>query len=125
MNKIFNPKPETWTSILERPTKTVNDIESTVKEIFAAVQKDGNVAVEKYTTQFDGVSFENIEVTALEIEAAVATIPNELKEAITLAKANVEKFHQAQKTTRVLVETAEGVQCWQEKRPIQKIHVLH
>jgi histidinol dehydrogenase len=121
MNKIFNPKPETWTSILERPTKTVNDIESTVKEIFAAVQKEGDVAVEKYTAQFDGVIFENIEVTAMEIETAVAAIPNDLKEAIILAKANVEKFHQAQKTTRVSVETAEGVQCWQEKRPIQKV----
>ena len=121
MNKIYNPKPETWTSILERPTKTVNDIESTVKEIFAAVQKEGDVAVEKYTAQFDGVSFENIEVTTTEIDAAVAAVPNDLKEAIILAKANVEKFHQAQKTTRVSVETAEGVQCWQEKRPIQKV----
>ncbi len=44
-----------------------------------------------------------------------------MKEAIALAKANVEKFHQAQKTTRVSVETAPGVQCWQEKRPIQKV----
>jgi histidinol dehydrogenase len=44
-----------------------------------------------------------------------------LKEAIQLAKSNIEKFHSAQKTSRVSVETAPGVQCWQEKRPIQKI----
>ncbi|WP_366183415.1 histidinol dehydrogenase [Flavobacterium ovatum] len=121
MNKIYNPVKETWASILERPTKTVNDIEQTVKEIFAAVQKDGDAAVAKYTTQFDGVYFENSEVTSEEIETAVASISIELKEAIALAKANVEKFHQAQKTARVSVETAPGVQCWQEKRPIQKV----
>ena len=121
MNKIFNPKPENWSVILERPTKTVNDIEVTVKEIFAAVQKEGDIAVSNYTTQFDGVSFENIEVTTTEIEIAVTNLPNDLKEAIALAKANVEKFHQAQKTARVSVETIEGVQCWQEKRPIQKV----
>jgi len=121
MNKIYNPTPDTWSSILERPTKTVHDIEATVKEIFTAVQKDGDVAVAKYTTQFDGITFENIEVTPAEIEAAVAAVPKELKEAIVLAKANVEKFHLAQKTPRILVETAEGVQCWQEKRPIQKV----
>lgn len=121
MNKIFNPKPQNWSVILERPTKTVNDIEVTVKEIFAAVQKDGDVAVSNYTTQFDGVSFENIEVTTTEIETAIAAIPDELKAAIVLAKANVEKFHQAQKTSRVSVETVEGVECWQEKRPIQKV----
>ena len=33
MNKIYNPKPENWASLLERPTKTVDDIEATVKEI--------------------------------------------------------------------------------------------
>ncbi|KDN53889.1 histidinol dehydrogenase [Flavobacterium seoulense] len=121
MNKIYNPTPDTWASILERPTKTVNDIESTVKEIFTAVQKDGDAAVAKYTTQFDGVYFENSLVTATEIEVAINTISEELKAAISLAKSNVEKFHQAQKTSRVSVETAEGVQCWQEKRPIQKV----
>ncbi len=38
-----------------------------------------------------------------------------------MAKSNIEKFHTAQKTDRVVVETIEGVNCWQEKRPIQKI----
>lgn len=121
MNKIYNPTADSWASILERPTKTVNDIEGTVKEIFAAIQKDGDLAVAKYTTQFDGVSFENIEVTTAEIEAAIASLSADLKDAIALAKANVETFHKVQQTTRVSVETVEGVQCWQEKRPIQKV----
>ena len=47
MNKIYNPKPETWASILERPTKTVDDIEATVKEIFKEVQKKGHSAVDR------------------------------------------------------------------------------
>jgi histidinol dehydrogenase len=121
MKKTYNPTPDTWTSILERPTKTVNDIEETVKEIFSAVQKDGDIALAKYTTKFDGVSFENSTVTIAEIETAVASLPKELKEAIALAKANIESFHKAQITSRVSVETTEGVQCWQEKRSIQKV----
>ena len=40
---------------------------------------------------------------------------------LTLAKTNIEKFHSAQKTKRIEVETANGVNCWQEKRPIQKV----
>lgn len=121
MNKIFNPKPETWSEILKRPTKTIDDIESTVKEIFKEVQKKGDVAVAKYTSLFDGAKFENIEVSKLEIDQAIASISTELKEAIQLAKSNIEKFHSAQKTSRIDVETIEGVNCWQEKRPIQKI----
>jgi len=121
MNKIYNPKQENWASLLERPTKTVDDIEATVKEIFAAVHSKGDEAVQQYTAQFDGIALENNLVSNVEIEQAIAAVDDELKEAIQMAKSNIEKFHQAQKTNRVSVETTEGVQCWQEKRPIQKI----
>jgi histidinol dehydrogenase len=121
LKKIYNPKPETWSAILERPTKTVDDIEATVKGIFKEVQSKGDFAVAKYTSLFDGVSVPELEVSQTEIATAIATIPKELKDAIQLAKSNIEKFHAAQKTNRIEVETIEGVNCWQEKRPIQKI----
>jgi histidinol dehydrogenase len=121
MNKIYNPKQENWASLLERPTKTVDDIEATVKEIFAAVQSKGDQAVNQYTAQFDGITLNTILVSEAEIQTAIAAVDDELKAAIQLAKSNIEKFHQAQKTNRVSVETTEGVYCWQEKRPIQKI----
>jgi len=121
MNKIYNPKPETWSEILKRPTQTIEDIELTVKEIFKEVQNNGDAAVAKYTALFDGAKFENIEVSKLEIEQAISLVSEELKNAIQLAKSNIEKFHSAQKTAKVVVETTEGVNCWQEKRPIQKV----
>ncbi|WP_432221651.1 histidinol dehydrogenase [Flavobacterium sp. TMP13] len=121
MNKIYNPKPETWSTILERPTKTVDDIESTVKGIFKEVQSKGDIAVAKYTSLFDGVSVPVLEVSQAEIATAIETVSKELKEAIQLAKSNIEKFHTAQKTAPISIETTDGVQCWQEKRPIQKI----
>ena len=121
MNKIFNPQPETWSEILKRPTKTIDDIEVTVKEIFKEVQEKGDEAVAKYTLLFDGVKFENIEVSESEIQNAIAFVSEDLKTAIQLAKSNIEKFHLAQKTPKIEVETVEGVKCWQEKRPIQKV----
>jgi histidinol dehydrogenase len=121
MNKIYNPKPETWSAILERPTKTVDDIGATVKEIFKEVQKKGDHAIAKYTSIFDGIAIENLTVSKTEIDFAIASISDELKAAIQMAKSNIEKFHSAQKTDGIFVETTEGVNCWQEKRPIQKI----
>jgi histidinol dehydrogenase len=121
MNKIYNPKQTDWASLLERPTKTVDDIEATVKEIFTAVQLKGDEAISQYTAQFDGITLNTIQVSEDEIQTAIAQVDDELKGAIQLAKSNIEKFHQAQKTNRVSVETTSGVQCWQEKRPIQKI----
>jgi histidinol dehydrogenase len=121
MNKIYNPKQENWASLLERPTKTLVDIEATVKEIFTAVQNNGDKAVQQYTTQFDGIALDTILVSDEEVQNAIINVSDELKAAIQLAKSNIEKFHSAQKTNRVSVETAPGVECWQEKRPIQKI----
>jgi histidinol dehydrogenase len=121
MNKIYNPKKETWQSILKRPTANFSDIEETVKGIFKEIQIKGDSAVVKYTSLFDGVSLENIEVTSEEINEAIKMVSDELKEAIQTAKSNIEKFHAVQKTSKIEIETTAGVQCWQEKRPIQKI----
>jgi len=121
MKKIYNPNKSDWSSVLERPTQTVADIEETVEAIFREVQSNGNATIKKYTEQFDGVSLENLIVSEQEIVEAESLVSQELKDAIQLAKNNIEVFHKAQKTDKVTVETANGVQCWQEKRPIQKV----
>jgi len=121
MKKIYNPKPEAWSDFLKRPTQTIADIEATVNEIFSEVKQKGDAAVKKYTQLFDGIALEELLVSAEEIANAEKEFSNELKSAINLAKTNIEKFHSAQKTERITVETTEGVSCWQEKRPIQKV----
>ncbi len=121
MQKIIKPRRSEWETILQRPTQTVEDIESTVNEVFSEIKKKGDVAVTKYTSLFDGVSIENFEVTQKEIAEAEKTVSGELKEAILLAYSNIFKFHKAQKTEKVLVETSPGVECWQEKRPVEKV----
>jgi histidinol dehydrogenase len=110
-----------WQTLLERPTKSVEDIEGTVNQIFKDVALNGDKAIERYTSIFDGVTLNNIVVTPEEIVSANNIIPTELKSAIQLAKNNIETFHAAQKTEKVSVETTSGVLCWQEKRPIDKI----
>ena len=120
--KVFNnPTKATWDKILERPTKTVDDIEGVVESIFADVQTNGDKAINSYTSKFDGVQLQELLVSEKEISNAVESVSDDLKQAISLAKTNIEKFHKAQKTKKVEVETAAGVNCWQEKRPIQKV----
>ena len=121
MKTILNPAKSAWKNILERPTKTVDDIEKTVLQIFDDVQKNGDTAVDKYTSLFDGVQLKDKLVTSAEIEAAIQSISPELKEAIRVAHQNILLFHKSQKTEKVAVETYKGVFCWQEKRPIQKV----
>ena len=121
MKTIENPQQKDWSTILERPTKKVGDIEATVNEIFTDIQENGDAAVAKYTQKFDNIVLDTSSVSVSEIEAAIALVPQALKEAIQVAKENITKFHAAQKTDKVVVETTKGVSCWQEKRPIQKV----
>ena len=121
MKTILNPNQKDWKKILERPTKTFDDIEKTVLQIFDDVQKNGDFAVEKYTQLFDGVSIDNKFVSSDEITKAISLIDSELKDAIRVAHQNITIFHKAQKTEKVSKETYRGVFCWQEKRPIQKV----
>jgi histidinol dehydrogenase len=121
MNKIYNPEKEQWEALLRRPTQTVDDIEATVTEVFSEIRKKGDAAISKYTQLFDGVVVGNIKLTSEEITEAGNLISEELKQAIDVAKKNIEKFHTAQKTQKISVTTSPGVECWQEKRPIQKV----
>lgn len=121
MNKVYNTDRSEWADILRRPTQTVADIEETVNQIFAAVRQQGDSAIFSYTKQFDKVDLETLLVTEHEIAEAKGLVSEELKQAIQLAKSNIEIFHKAQLTDRIEVETTIGVHCWQEKRPIQKV----
>ena len=121
MNRVNLQDRKSWEPLLQRPTQTVRDIENTVMEVFNEVKRNGDEALKHYTQKFDGVSLDSFLVTDNEIAEAGKKISPELKQAIALAKMNIETFHAAQKTARVEVETMPGVQCWQEKRPIQKV----
>lgn len=121
MKKILYPGKEQWDSLTERPTLSYSDIEETVKLIFKEVQQKGNSAVKKYTSFFDGIQLDELEVNDTEIEKAVNQLPEELKQAITIAKENITQFHAMQKKSKQEIETMEGVNCWIENKPIQKV----
>ncbi|TSE11529.1 histidinol dehydrogenase [Aquimarina algiphila] len=121
MKKIYNPNRNSWSEILKRPTQTVADIEDIVLQVFDEIKKEGDQAVDRYTQKFDQVSLDNILVSSEEIEQAKELVSQELKDAIQLAKSNITVFHAAQKTNKISVDTNVGIECWQEKRPIQKV----
>ncbi|MHB1146556.1 MAG: histidinol dehydrogenase [Lutibacter sp.] len=121
MKKIINPPKKDWETMLKRPTQTIEAVENTVTSIFDDFKRNGDDGVKRYTAIFDGVLLDDLCVSPKEISEAEKALTDELKEAIQQAKVAIEKFHLAQKTSKVFVETVDGVECWQEKRPIQKV----
>ncbi len=121
MKKILDPKRETWAELLKRPTQSYADIEPLVADIFDEIAQKGDAAVKKYIEKFDKANLAALQVEASAIERAKESLSEELKNAIQLAKSNIEAFHASQKTEPIKIESTKGVVCWQEKRAIEKV----
>jgi len=123
MEKIIYQNKNKVSELLKRPIKSFESIERTVNYIFKDIQLNGDAAVKKYARKYDNVDLNDFFVSSEEIELSKNLVSNELKMAIELAKSNIEKFHKAQITKSIRIETTEGVICWQEKRAIEKVGI--
>ena len=121
MVQLNNPKKEDWERILKRPEIDLTALENLVSSVFERVQINGDKALFDYTKLYDGIDLDSLVVSEDEISNSTNLLSEELKTAIKMAKSNIQKFHFAQKTSRIEVETTTGVLCWQEKKPIQKV----
>ena len=121
MNIIRYPKKEDWTQVLKRPTFDVRDLSETVKAILDSIKLNGDNALSKYTKQFDGVEIEHFQVSEAEFIEAERNVSKDLKQAIRVAKLNIEKFHLSQIDEIKRVETTEGVVCWRKSVAIEKV----
>ena len=116
----FPPRSQ-WPQILARPQMETRNLEQTVSEILEDVRINGDEAVKQYTTLFDKAELDRLDVSPEEFEAAEALVSLELKKAIETARQNIFRFHEAQKTEELVVETMPGVKCWQRSLPIEKV----
>jgi len=121
MKVIQEPAKDTWPALCKRATAPMKELESLVQEIFDAVSQDGDKALLEYTSRFDGVELGDLKVSQKEMQEATQHIPEELKQAISLAKNNIHAFHSAQIPQGVEVETMPGVRCWQTFQAIEKV----
>jgi histidinol dehydrogenase len=121
MKIIRYPKKENWAEILQRPTFDVRDLTETVSAILDDVKLNGDNALRKYAKQFDNVEIENFRVSEAEFIEAEQSVSAELKQAISHAKANIEKFHNSQIDEIKHVETTKGVVCWRKSVAIEKV----
>lgn len=122
MKVIRYPEKSTWNEILARPVFETKSLERHVQNILNHVQKDGDAAARHFTKALDKVEIGDFLVSEAEFEAAEKSVSIELKDAIQLAKSNIEKFHLAQETGKSeVIETTAGVFCWRKSVAIEKV----
>ncbi|MCO6556942.1 MAG: histidinol dehydrogenase [Gilliamella sp.] len=113
---------EQQTALLMRPAITASDsISQAVADILAQVKQDGDKALKALSSKFDKVQIQQFKLTKQEINTAANRVKPELKQAMQLAVANIEKFHQAQVKQTIKLETMPGVECQLVTRPIDSV----
>ena len=124
MQIINYPSREEWNEWVKRPVLDVTTLFGTVRQVMDDVRAGGDQAVIDYEVKFDKVdpaTFRSLEVTEEELDEAENLISPDLKEAILVARQNIEIFHAAQRFEGRKVTTTEGVSCWQKAVPIEKV----
>jgi histidinol dehydrogenase len=123
MNTYIYPPLTEWFELSNRPTKKTQDLQQVVLNVFDEIQNKKDKALIKLTEKFDNVKLSNLYVSEQEIEEAKSLITDDLKNAIQLAAANIEKFHSAQQEEIKIIETTKGVNCWRESRGIENVGI--
>lgn len=118
---VTYPDKAQWADLLKRPVMNTEDLFDTVRSVINRVKAEGDRAVLAYEEQFDKVQLASLAVSEEEWAEADSLIDEELKQALRLAKQNIETFHAAQRFEGKKVTTSAGVTCWQKAVPIEKV----
>ena len=104
-----------WVEDYSKVLEVVKDIEKNILESWDEYSR-------VLTKKFDWVDIKNFKVTEEEFIEAEKVISSDLKNAINLAKDNIEKFHKRQIPENLSPEeTCEWVICYKQFRAIEKV----
>lgn len=121
MNVIKYPTAEELPALLRRPVRDAADLNATVSAVLADVRERGDEAVIDYEERFDHVRLQDLAVSEQEMQEAWDSITPQLRKALELAHRNIETFHSAQRFEPSYVQVTDGVECWQQAVPIERV----
>jgi histidinol dehydrogenase len=120
--KIYkNLSPSDYKTVLQRPALDTTILFDSIKNILTDIKENGDKAVKNYALKFDKLDLNDFLVSEKEIQDAENQLDTQLKKAILVAKSNIERFHEKQKSAIEVVETMQGVKCWRKSVGIEKV----
>lgn len=114
--------PDAKRAALARPAADTRDeVFAQASEVIATVRAEGDAAIRRFTQKFGGPSLIDLRVSPQEFRDARAALKPEQIAAIERAVANVSRFHEAQQSPPLSVETMPGVVCERVTRAIDSV----
>ena len=115
------PKETEWEELLRRPTKDATELNDVVASVLRDIRERGDEAVREYELKFDKAHLTDLAVSEAEMQEAEGLVSDELKQALQLAHQNIHTFHAAQRFETKKCQVTEGVTCWQQAIPIERV----
>ena len=120
MIKIYNYGEVSNTQIFARDNIDAG-VADVVTEIIQNVITNGDKALFEYSKRFDRADLTALEVTADEIDEAIASVSPEFIEIIREAADNIRAFHEKQVRNSFILNEKDGVVTGQKIIPIEKV----
>ncbi|MGC3980532.1 MAG: histidinol dehydrogenase [Steroidobacteraceae bacterium] len=108
--------------VLRRPAQeNAAELLQKTQAIIDEVRQGGDAALRAITERFDGAKLESLQVSAAEFATAEQALNSTQLEALKRAIGNVRRFHEAQLSEPLRVETSPGVICERHYRAIDAV----
>ena len=123
MRIIFENKlaKEDRRALLRRVSQFQRETDTTVKNLCLDIKQRGDTAVREYSKKFDKTEVKALRATEEECKSAKRLLSPEFTSALMIAAKNIRTFHESQRCSTQKIETMEGVMCWREARPIERV----
>lgn len=115
-----------FAAILTRGDETSLQVTEVVRGIIKDIRSSGDDALLEYTNRFDRLGLADaagLEITAAEIEAAVAAVPADDLAALQLACERVARFHEKQKQQTWLSTEESDILLGQKVTPLNRVGI--
>ncbi len=119
MIKIYDINKLSLDEILSRETSATG-VEDIVADIIRDVRENGDAALYKYCERFDKAKLSSLEVTAEEIDEAMAAVEPEFIEIIKEAADNITLYHKNQLQKGFEIKKENGIILGQKVLPVKR-----
>lgn len=114
--------PEQQRQALRRPAQENSaDVLQRTQNIVDEVRARGDAALREITAKFDGAALQSLSVSQQEFDAAEKMLSPLQVDALKRAINNVQRFHEAQLSSPLKIETSPGVICERYTRAIDAV----
>ena len=118
--------PQRFEALLAASAEVDPDVDAAVREVVAAVRRDGEAAVLAYTRRFDGLaadSLDGLRVPAGDLDAAQEAIGAGERAALAEAAARIRSYHERQRQESWHYLDEDGSTLGQRITPLDRVGV--